>query len=186
MNKATFQELLTLLGELTNKKLSPAVRDYWWSRYGDLPADVIRTAFQAALDTCEFFPSPAAFNEILRDVSAQSGAVVDGASAWEAMDRTMFSCWSETNDRINVREHGYPWPDERCKQIIRNEMRRMVRDIAEMHPAEYAKTRERFIALYDGARVVEQAEATVAKIAAPAPLSVVAPPPLRRISGGGE
>lgn len=159
---------------------------YWWQTYGDLPDDILQTAFQVAAQSGGFFPTPATFNEILRGISAQSGAVVDGASAWEAMDRSMFSCWSETNDRINVREHGYPWPDERCKQIIRNDMRRMVRDIAEMHPAEYAKTRERFIALYDGARVVEQASATVAKIEAPAPLSVVAPPPLRRISGGGE
>jgi len=149
---------------------------------------VLQTAFQAALDTSEFFPSPAAFNEILRDVSAQSGAVVDGASAWEAMERGIFSCWSETNDRINVREHGYPWPDERCKQIVRGEMRRMVRDIAEMHPAEYAKTRERFIALYDGARVVEQAAATVAKIQAPDPVQLPAqrPPRLQRVVGGGD
>lgn len=149
---------------------------------------MLHTAFQAALDTCEFFPTPAAFNEILRGISAQTGTVVDGASAWEAMDRSMFSCWSETNDRINVREHGYPWPDERCKQIIKGEMRRMVRDIAEMHPAEYAKTRERFIALYDGARVVEQASATVAKLQAPTPvpLNTARPPRHQRVIGGDE
>lgn len=188
MDQTTFQGLLTLLGELTSKKLSPDVRKYWWTRYGDLPADVLRTAFQAALDSCEFFPSPAAFNDILRGISAQSGAVVDGAAAWDAMQREIFGCWSETNDRINVRAHGYPWPNDRCKAILRGDLNLTVRDVAEMHPAEYAKTRERFIHLFDRDQQVAQAEQTVARLAPPETVPIPIPPrPQRpRLVGGEE
>lgn len=173
MDQTTFQGLLTLLGELTNKKLSPDVRKYWWTRYGDLPADVLRTAFQAALDSCEFFPSPAVFNDILRGISAQSGAVVDGTSAWEAMQRAIFGCWSEANDRITIRATGYPWPTDRCKAILRGDLNLTVRDVAEMHPAEYAKTRDRFIHLFDSSQSVDQASTHVAKLVDAPPLRVL-------------
>ncbi len=150
---------------------------------------MLRTAFQTALDTCEFFPSPAAFNDILRGISAQSGTVVDGASAWDGMERAMFSCWSETNDRVNVREHGYPWPNERCKAVLRGDLNCTVRMIAEMHPAEYAKTRERFVALYDRAQQVNQAQDTAARLAPPDTVPIPIPPRPQRprlVSGEGQ
>lgn len=165
------------------------MRKYWWTRYGDLPAEIVRAAFQQALDTCEFFPSPAAFNAILRDIGAQSGAIVDGASAWDAMDRALFAAWSETNDRVNIRENGYPWPDGKdglCRAILRGELGLTVRDVAEMHPAEYAKTRARFVERFDARRQVAQAEATVAKLAAPTPTPLPAERPRLRPVAGGE
>jgi hypothetical protein len=187
MNSAQFKGQIMTLAELTNKEFTTdAVPRYWWETFGDLPDDVLLQAFAVAKRTSKFFPSPNEFDEIIRQIGRKSGAVVDGATAWDAMQRDLFGCWSETNDRINIRVHGYPWPNDRCKQILRGQLNCTVRDVVEMHPAEYAKTREAFVKAYDGAAQTEQAEATVAKIAAPAPLSVVAPPPLRRISGGGE
>ena len=138
---------------------SPAALDalsaLWWRKFGALPDGVLLPAFELALDTCKFFPSIAEFNDLLRAVAQAEGRIVDGATAWNACERALFSCWSETRDRlILARGDGYPWPDERCKDVLRRQMDRTVRDVANMHPKEYATARERFIQLYDqGAQV---------------------------------
>jgi len=188
VNSAQFKGHLVLLAEMTNKDLSEPLARYWWQTYGDLPDAVLVAAFEIAKQSCRFFPAPAEFSAFLRGISAQSGAVVDGAAAWEAMQRDLFGCWSETNDRINVRANGYPWPTDRCKAILRGDLNLTVRDVAEMHPAEYAKTRERFIALYDRDQQVAQAEQTVARLAPPETVPIPIPPrPQRpRLVGGEE
>ena len=176
MNQTTFQKSLKLLGEATNKQLSPELIRYWWQKYGDLPDEVLLTGFQVALDTCTFFPSPAEFNGLLRTISAAQGQIVDGASAWDAMERELFGCWSETNDRINVRVHGYPWPNDRCKALLRGELHCTVRDVAEMHPKGVADLRARFVARYDGVAQVAQAEQTVARLDPPETVPIPIPP----------
>ena len=189
MNSAQFKSQLMTLAELTNKEFtSDAVPRYWWQTYGDLPDDVLQKAFAAAQRASRFFPTPAEFDAILRQIAAKGGAVVDGASAWDAMERELFGCWSETNDRINVRVHGYPWPNDRSKAILRGELNCTVRDVAEMHPKGVADLRARFIALYDGAAQVAQAEQTVARLAAPETVPIPIPPrPQRpRLVSGDE
>jgi len=113
---------------------------------------------------------------------------VDGGAAWEAMQRTMFSCWSVTNDQITIRATGYPWPTDRCKAILRGDLNLTVRDVAEMHPAEYAKTRDRFIALYDRDQQTVQAQETAARLAAPetAPIPIPPRPQRPRLVSGDE
>lgn len=192
MNSAQFKAQMAILGEIFDKDLSSGVVSrYFWDTYGDLPDDVLLEAFATIKRSGKFFPRPADFDEAVRQIGRKAGAINDGASAWDAMQRDLFGCWSEANDRVNIRVHGYPWPNDRCRQILRGQLNCTVRDVVEMHPAEYAKTREAFIRAYDGAAQVDQAEATVAKLQAPAPISMptseprafVPPPPLRRIGG---
>lgn len=159
MNQQTFQRSLKLLGDATNKALSPDLIRFWWTRYGDLPDDVLLTAFELALQQCKFFPSPAEFTELLTQVAGR-GLESGGAAVWEAMHQTMFSVWSETRDRVMLQDGTrYPWPDDRARAILRDRMNLTVRRVAEMHPKDYEAARQRFIQQYDGAQAVERAEA---------------------------
>lgn len=159
MNNAQFKGHLVLLAEMTNKDLSTPLLQYWWQTFGDLPDDTLLPAFEMAKQSCRFFPSPAEFNDLLRQVAASRGAIVDGASAWDQCERIIFRQWSEAND-AKVRERGgYPWPNLTCKEIVREKLNHTPRSIAMMHAKDYAATRERFIAAYDSAQAVAQAEA---------------------------
>lgn len=167
MNQTTFQKSLRLLSDATNKRLAPELMRFWWQRFGDLPDDILAEAFMRALDSCDFFPSPSQFMAILRDISASQGAITDGASAWEVIDRDIIGQWSETGDRLIAQSgKGYPWPDDRSKAILRSEMGYMISALAQMHPKAVAEVRDRFIGKYDAAVATEQARAGVAKIEA--------------------
>jgi hypothetical protein len=165
MNQTTFQKSLKLLSEATSKRLSPELAAYWWRRFGDLPDEILIEAFQRALDSADYFPSPAQFMGILRDISASQGAIVGGAGAWEAIERDILGQWSETNDRLMASAgKRYAWPDERSRDILRNEMGCMVSALAQMHPRALAEVRDRFVAKYDAAIATDQARAGVAKL----------------------
>lgn len=165
MNQQTFQKSLKLLSDATSKTLSPELIRFWWQRFGDLPDEVLQEAFIRALDTCNYFPSPAQFMGILREISASQGAIVSGASAWEAIERDIIGQWSETGDRLLASSgRRYPWPDERSREILRNEMGCMISSLAQMHPKALAEIRDRFIAKYDATLATEQARAGVAKL----------------------
>ena len=190
MNSTDFKREILILAELFDKDIrSGVVGRYFWDTFGDMPDDVLMQAFAVAQRSLKWFPKPAEFDAIIRTIAAKGGAVVDGASAWDALERDLFGCWSETNDRINVRVHGYPWPNDRCKAILRGELNCTVRDVAEMHPKGVADLRARFIALYDGVAQVAQAEQTVARLAAPETVPVPIPPRPQRprlVSGEGQ
>lgn len=120
---------------------------------------MLGAAFELVIDTCKFFPSPAEFNDLLRQVAAAAGAVVDGASAWDECERLIFRQWSEASDRLVLQAgQGYPWPNPRCKEIVRERLNLNVRAIATMHAKDYDQTRARFIAAYDSGQAVERAE----------------------------
>ena len=162
MNRTLFQKHLMLIGTATNKELAPALSDLWWRKYGGLPDDVLTAAFEVVIDTCKFFPAPAEFNDILRQVAAASGAVVDGATAWDECERLIFRQWSEAGDRLVLQAgQGYPWPNPRCKELVRERLNLTVRGIATMHAKDYDATRGRFIALYDSVQAVERAEQAI-------------------------
>lgn len=166
MNQATFQKSLRLLSDATSKKLSTELIRFWWQRFGDLPDDILAEGFMRALDSCDYFPSPSQFMAILRDISASQGGIADGATAWEAIERDIIGRWSETNDRLLASTNRrYPWPDDRSRAILRDEMGCMVSGLAQMHPKGLAEVRERFVAKYDAALATEQARAGVAKLA---------------------
>jgi hypothetical protein len=182
MDRTTFQTHLTLLSLSARHTgdSSPAAIDallgLWWRKFGALPDGVLLPAFELALDTCKFFPSIAEFNDLIRAVAQSEGGIVDGATAWNACERALFACWSETRDRlILAKGEGYPWPDPRCKEVLRGAMDRTVRDVANMHPKEYAATRDRFVALYDQGAQVAQAQHGSPSIG---------PTPLRQIGQG--
>lgn len=138
----------------------------WWRKFGDLPDGILVPAFELALDTCKFFPSIAEFHELIHTVARSEGAIVDGASAWEAIERDIIGRWSETNDRLLASTgRKYPWPDDRSRDILRNEMGCMVSSLAQMHPKGLAEVRGRFVAKYDAALATEQSRAGVAKLA---------------------
>jgi hypothetical protein len=161
MQRSHFQKQLTLIGTATNKELTPGLSDLWWRKFGALPDDVLAAAFEVVIDTCRFFPSPAEFNDILRQVAASRGAIVDGATAWDECERLIFRQWSEAGDRLVLQSgQGYPWPNPRCKDIVRERLNLTVRGIAMMHARDYDQTRARFIAAYDSGQAVERAEAT--------------------------
>lgn len=158
-----------------SKQALDALTGIWWRKFGHLPDGLLVPAFELALDTCKFFPSIAEFNDLLRTVAKSEGAVVDGATAWDAIERAIIGRWSEAGDRMILSAGtGYPWPDDRCKRLVRDAMNLRVRDIATMHPAEYARTRDDFIRRYDQAEQVERAQVGVG----------VLPTPLRQIGGG--
>lgn len=160
----------------TRPEALEALSALWWRKFGALPDGVLVPAFDLALDTCKFFPSIAEFNDLIRAVAQAEGAVLDGATAWNACEKALFTCWSEARDRLLLaKDEGYPWPDTRCKEVLRGAMDRTVRDVANMHPKEYAATRERFVALYDqGAKVAQAQHGS----------PVLAPIPLRRLGDG--
>jgi hypothetical protein len=79
MDQATFQRHLKLLSAATNKQMSPDLIAYWWGRFGGLADATLAAAFGKALDSCEHFPSPARFNELLAEVG--------GPRAGEATER---------------------------------------------------------------------------------------------------
>ena len=137
-----------------------AILGLWWRKFGNLPDSVLVPAFELALNTCTFFPSIAEFNAILRRVAGAEGEVVDGASAWEACERRVFSCWSEAGDSL-IRQSGggYDWPDEQCKRLVRETLNLTVRAIATMHEIEYGKVKARFIEQYEAGRQVSEAQA---------------------------
>lgn len=134
----------------------------WWRKFGSLPDSVLVPALTLALDTCTFFPSVAEFNDIIRRVAGAEGEVVDGASAWEACERRVFSSWSEAGDSL-IRQTGggYDWPNEGCKRLVRETLNLTVRAIATMHEIEYGKVKVRFIALYNEQQQVSAAQAAV-------------------------
>lgn len=161
MNQQTFQRSLKLLGDATNKALSPDLIRFWWGRFGDIPDEVLMPAFELAMSQCRFFPSPAEFTELLTQV-AGGGLETGGAAVWEEMHRTMFSVWSEARDRVMVQENTrYPWPNDLARRILRDHMNLTTRRVAEMHPKDYEAARERFIKQYDSAQAVERAEAAI-------------------------
>ncbi len=182
MNQQTFQKSLKLLSDATSKKLSPELAGFWWQRFGDLPDDILAQAFMQALNTCDYFPSPAQFMTILRGISASQGAIVDGASAWESIERDIIGQWSETGDRLMASAGTkYAWPDDRSRQILRNEMGSMISSLAQMHPKGLAEIRDRFVAKYDAALAVTQAREGVAKLDAQQAAGLIPPTPLRQI-----
>ena len=56
---------------------------------------------------------------------------------------------------------GYPWPNPKCKEIVRERLNLTPRMIALMHAKDYEATRGRFIAAYDSAQAVERAELSI-------------------------
>jgi hypothetical protein len=118
--------LLSLSARHTGDNSKPALDALialWWRKFGDLPDGILVPAFELALDTCTFFPSIAEFHGLIRTVAASEGAVVDGATAWEAIERDIIGRWSETGDRLLASTNRkYPWPDDRSREILRDEM----------------------------------------------------------------
>lgn len=169
MNNTQFKGHLVLLAEMTNKDLSTPLLQYWWQSFGDLPDETLLPAFEMAKQSCRFFPSPAEFREFLQEVASSQGAIVNGYTAWEALEKAIFRPWSEANDRVMVQENRkYPWPTPLCREVLRGQMALTPRDVAMMHPKEYAATRERFIKAFDSAQTVGHAvERTQAALDAP-------------------
>lgn len=161
MNNAQFKGHLMLLAEMTNKDLSAPLVQYWWQTFGHLPDDTLVPAMEMAKQSCKFFPSPAEFNDILRQVAAARGAIVDGASAWDECERIIFRQWSEANDHLVRQQGGYPWPNLRCKEIVRDRLNLTPRMIALMHAKDYDATRSRFVKAYDEGQAVERAEVAI-------------------------
>lgn len=165
MNRSTFLKQLTLLGIATNKELSHGLSDLWWSKYGALPDDVLIAAFALAVDTCEFFPPPAKFNELLRNVAGATGAVVDGETAWAYLQQRTVR---KFRPGVAIREPGDPdpyrskqdpldWPDELARSIVRDELGGIY--ALAVTEGEYAREqqRKRFVASYDRQRQATQA-----------------------------
>lgn len=151
-------------GNLDREALD-ALAALWWRKFGDLPDAILLPAFELALDSCKFFPSIAEFNDLIRTVGRAEGGIVDGASAWEAIERDILGRWSETSDRLMASAgKRYPWPDERSRDILRNEMGCVISALAQMHPKALGDIRDRFIAKYDAALTTERARAGVAKL----------------------
>jgi hypothetical protein len=172
MDRTSFQRHLTLLSLSARHTgdSSPAAIDaliaLWWRKFGDLPDGILGPAFELALDTCKFFPSIAEFHELIHTVARAEGGIADGATAWEAIERDIIGRWSETNDRLLASTNRrYPWPDDRSRAILRDEMGCMVSSLAQMHPKGLAEVRERFVAKYDATLATEQARAGVARLA---------------------
>jgi hypothetical protein len=167
MNRSTFLKQLTLIGTATNKELSPGLSDLWWQKYGALPDEVLFAAFALVVDTCEFFPAPAKFNELLRQVAGSTGAVVDGESAWAYLQsRTV----RKFRPGVAIRDPGDPdpfrskqdpldWPDELARRIVREELGGIY--ALAVTEGEYAREqqRKRFVKSYDSVQAVERAEA---------------------------
>jgi len=174
MNQQIFQRSLKLLGDATNKALSPDLIRFWWTRFGDLPDEVLLTTFELAMTECKFFPSPAEFKDLLGQVAGR-GLAANGAAVWDEMHRTLFGCWSETRDRVMLQENRkYDWPDDLSRSILRDRLNLTVRRVAEMHPKDYEAARERFIKAYDSVQAVERAE------------QAIDAPNVRRIGAVGE
>lgn len=169
MNRTHFQKQLTLIGTATNKELSPGLCDLWWQKYGALPDDVLLAAFALVVDTCEFFPAPAKFNELLRQVAGGGGAVVDGESAWAYLQRRTVPNFRpgvairEPNDPDPFRSKQDPldWPNELARRIVREELGGIY--ALAVTEGEYAREqqRKRFVKSYDTVQAVERAEAAI-------------------------
>jgi hypothetical protein len=162
MTNAHFKGHLMLLAEMTNKDLSAPLVQYWWQTFGNLPDATLLPAFEMAKQSCRFFPSPAEFHDLLRQAAAATGAVVDGATAWDECERLIFRQCSEAGDRLVLQSgQGYPWPNPRCKELVREQLNLTVRGIATMHAKDYDATKARFVALYDSVQAVERAEQAI-------------------------
>ena len=169
MNNAQFKGHLMLLAEMTNKDLSTPLVQYWWQRYGELPDATLLAAFEMAKQTCDFFPAPAKFNEILRQVAAGNGEVIDGETAWTYLqNRTV----RKFRPGVGIREPGDPdpyrskqdpldWPDELARRIVREELGGIY--ALAVTEGDYAREqqRKRFVRSYDSAQAVERAEAAI-------------------------
>lgn len=143
-----------------------------------------------------FFPTVPEILKAVSELAAARGVAVDGASAWEAMQRALFSQWSEAGDRligtrIAAGGPGYPWPNERCREIVKGRMNRTVRGIAQIESAyELDKVRAEFVRYYDAKQAVDAVEAqdTAARLPAPETVPIPIPPrPQRpRLVSGDE
>jgi len=129
-----------------------------------------------------FFPTVPEILKAASELAAARGVAVDGASAWEAMQRALFGQWSEASDRlistrIAAGGPGYPWPNERCREIVKARMNRTVRGIAQIESAyELDKVRGEFIRLYNANEAADEAEQTVARLAPPETVPIPIPP----------
>lgn len=75
MNYEEFTKFLMAIGELFDKKLSPAVFEIYYEVLKEYPWEDILHAFNQAIRTCKFFPKPAEIIEIIEG-SPQSRAEV--------------------------------------------------------------------------------------------------------------
>lgn len=176
MNNTEFRRQLVTLAELTNKDLTPTVAKWWGERYSNLPDAVLRRAFEIAAERCRFFPTPAEFNAILEGLAAQSGHIVDGATAWDALDRDVLRTYAPGITK------QIPWPDERSREVLRGEMGKLIHDVCQMHPRDLAMVREEFIRRYDAGRMADRAQDTLDRLTASHPAALPARD-LRLVSG---
>lgn len=121
---------------------------------------------RAALQRCaqsnsKYFPTVPEILAAVEELATARGTAEGGAALWEDCERRIFRQWSEANDHLVRQQGGYPWPNNRCKQIVRETLNLTPRMIALMHPKDYAETRTKFIAAYDSVQAVERAESAI-------------------------
>jgi hypothetical protein len=132
-------------------------------RFAGLDEATFAAACEYAIDNDDFFPTIRRFREIVATIDVAGGARLDGPKAWEAFMRRVVRSYSPGITKV------FDWPDERTRQIVREELGG-VHFIAHVE-SDYQldKLRERFVKAYDqGANVADAQER--ARVAAPAPL----------------
>lgn len=65
MDYEGFLGCMTILADVTNKRLSDGLYEVWWRTFGLYPLETFATAIDLAAAECEFFPTPAAFTAII-------------------------------------------------------------------------------------------------------------------------
>lgn len=144
--------------------------------YLDDLAHLDDVVLRAALHRCaqsntKYFPTLPEILDAVDDLATARGVGAGGAALWEECERYIFRVWSEANDHRVRQAGGYPWPNDRCKQIIRETLNLTPRMIATMHPKDYAETRGRFVSAYDSVQAIEFADAQErARLNEPTPL----------------
>jgi hypothetical protein len=118
---------------------------------------------------CDWFPKAKHILERARVVQRSTGAVIDGASAWAALESAILNRWSEAGDRLLASQgKRYPWPDDRTRAIFYVEMNLTPRTVATLDldkredAYRYDQYRKRFIQLYDEQAGTQEAIAQVA------------------------
>jgi len=176
MEKKTFQIGMAKMIAAFGVEVQPVRSEVYWEALGDLPGDLFIVACKRALAewiTPFAFPPIAVLLRFANDAAAQSGAIIDGDSAWAYLMRNTVRRF-----RPGVADQIVDWPDPLSRQVIRDQLG-TIYNLATLE-GEYAidQARRRFVKAYDSQRATLAAQPTAAD--APA---LPARPAMRLVSG---
>lgn len=163
MNRRTFQENLWKLATACSVEITPDKAEVYWEDLRDLPDDIFAVACTRARrewDKPFALPPIAVLLRYATEAAQAEGAIVDGATAWDAFTSRVLRRYS-----FGVTK-SFDWPDELTREVVREHLgiaNAAVHTLALIeHDIEREKYRKRFIAEYNARRQTTQARDALA------------------------